>query len=74
LRGRGEGGADLSLTPIAQPTYLRNNFKNTPINLCTDPAVRGLLKVAAGKGALSEDAREEIMQKHLDQLADLEER
>ena len=53
--------------------HMKNNFHNKPIDLCTDPPTRMLLKAAMSKPVLSGPEREEAQQKHLEELVEIEE-
>ena len=64
----------LRLSQHASLCHMKNNFHNKPIDLCTDSTVRMLLKAGMSKPILSEADREEVQQKHLEELVEIEER
>eukprot|EP00519_Triparma_laevis_P007072 CAMPEP_0182497304 /NCGR_PEP_ID=MMETSP1321-20130603/5807_1 /TAXON_ID=91990 /ORGANISM="Bolidomonas sp., Strain RCC1657" /LENGTH=542 /DNA_ID=CAMNT_0024701143 /DNA_START=21 /DNA_END=1649 /DNA_ORIENTATION=+ len=57
----------------ASLAHKKNNFQNKAIDLCTDKECRALLKAAMSRPVLSEVEREEVQNKHLDELVDYEE-
>ncbi|GMH52789.1 hypothetical protein TL16_g01307 [Triparma laevis f. inornata] len=57
----------------ASLAHKKNNFQNKAIDLCTEKGCRALLKSAMSKPVLGDAEREEVQQKHLDDLVDYEE-